>query len=303
MILEYKYGNWISVYFFYSGNCDEFLISVIKPFVDIVKVKKLSTQYFFIRYFENGPHIRLRFKCLSTDAEICLISLIKDHFKKFKSLSTFKEIKIEFVKYIPEIERYGGTQEGMTIAELQFEYSSNAILSILLKNTLINYELKLGSAIQMHLALVNSFNMNAFESNYFFNRIYKNNLFNFQYTDQFVDSICKVYYDQELDLLTSSKIIWNGLENRDKFDTIWYNSWILGMRKLSKSMQNLLKEKKLFAPSWFPYYENEKPSDEKHILYSILESYVHMTNNRLGISNIDETYLSFALKSIFEKLY
>ena len=54
--------QWLAAYLYYSGNWEKFLTNSVKPFVEDILDRKLAEQYFFIRYWERGPHIRLRFK-------------------------------------------------------------------------------------------------------------------------------------------------------------------------------------------------------------------------------------------------
>ena len=52
------------------------------------------------------------------------------------------------------------------------------------------------------------------------------------------------------------------------------------------------------------YVYQFKPNNypEKELLWSIFVDYIHMTNNRLGIFNRDESYLSFMMMRCLEEI-
>ena len=55
---------------------------------------------------------------------------------------------------------------------------------------------------------------------------------------------------------------------------------------------------------WTPLSPATKPKDtkRKQQLWPVLESYVHMTNNRLGILNKDEPFIAYFIKESFLEL-
>ncbi|HEY7418994.1 MAG TPA: thiopeptide-type bacteriocin biosynthesis protein, partial [Ktedonobacteraceae bacterium] len=53
--------TWQSIHIFYQKGQDDFLVHCIEPLAESLKNDKLITQLFFLRYWKQGPHIRLRF--------------------------------------------------------------------------------------------------------------------------------------------------------------------------------------------------------------------------------------------------
>src|SRR5260221_3291373 len=53
---------WLSAHLYYAPPWEEMLVQAIQPFVEGILAKQWANQFFFIRYWERGPHIRLRFK-------------------------------------------------------------------------------------------------------------------------------------------------------------------------------------------------------------------------------------------------
>ena len=59
-----KTGNdfWLSAYLYYHEPWETFITKAVSPFIDKMLEKHLVKRFFFIRYWEKGPHIRLRFQ-------------------------------------------------------------------------------------------------------------------------------------------------------------------------------------------------------------------------------------------------
>jgi thiopeptide-type bacteriocin biosynthesis protein len=132
--------KWLSAYLYYSEPREHFFVSCLKPFIDDVIKKKIADTYFFIRYWEKGYHIRLRFKGNETALQNELKPLLVNYFsvyfiehpsqRKESSLELLANNSIHFTEYEPEVERYGG-KKAILLAEKQFECSSKAVLNIL----------------------------------------------------------------------------------------------------------------------------------------------------------------------------
>jgi thiopeptide-type bacteriocin biosynthesis protein len=54
--------GWVSAHVFYSGDLDTLLAEAIRPLVVELVDGALLRGYFFLRYWEGGPHLRLRLR-------------------------------------------------------------------------------------------------------------------------------------------------------------------------------------------------------------------------------------------------
>lgn len=134
---------WISKHLFIHDYLliEEFLKDSLLPYLDKEKVR-----YFFIRYWDGGPHIRLRYQTEPEAAEKFekdLDQLLESFQQKHKS-HTFQPISyekaivqtegikptapypnfsIQTIDYVPELNRYGG-EVAMVLSEELFEHSS-----------------------------------------------------------------------------------------------------------------------------------------------------------------------------------
>jgi thiopeptide-type bacteriocin biosynthesis protein len=248
----------LSCYIYDEDLATNQLVKAIFPFVKNIIRKKWASNFFFIRYADSkGRHIRLRFKgekkLLQTKLKPSLISL-------------FDNYPLTFVRYIPEVTRYGGTT-GVEIAEEQFQASSTVVLTLLSINNNWSYNRALGVALQLHLGMVYSFGLDKKNAPQFFEH-----LVSYGHEKKYEKSL----KDQKTTLIPYLQFLWNALEQKKLFEEVWFNEWLRAMKKIANKLKKA-------------GYKN----NQLHLLY---EGYIHMTNNRLGVANIDEPFIAYILK-------
>jgi thiopeptide-type bacteriocin biosynthesis protein len=313
--------TWIAAHLFYNGDFNVFLIKAVKPFIEKMLLKYEIENYFFIRYWENGPHIRLRFKGKSEILEQSIkpeiSSFFSDYFTKNPSQRNDQFLiqdqkwhpnnSILFIEYEPETDRYGGEQ-ALLIAEQQFRFSSEAILEILCDETW-SYQTALGTAIKMHLSFAKAMGLSKEEMQLFFKSTF-HGWFYYAYPpkdlnstveqlnehkDKIMKAFAEVFENQKAQLISFHSSFLEAYDSRLEFEEQWLNDWIKQNHQIKTSL-----EKVTFTGSIPQYWQllNKTagvPADKER-LWNILESYVHMTNNRLGIMNRDEAYLGYLIQ-------
>lgn len=281
--------KWHSVYIYYKDDPKYCLVEVIKPLIDELTEQELIQKFFFVKYWEDGPHLRLRTLSLYNLAEK-INGYLKEKADKNQFLTKFKE-----VEYVPELSRYGGV-DAIGLAELQFYHSSKKILKLCASNLKAwDYSLAIGYAIELHTNFAKGVGLSLDESILFFKTAFYHwlsmavNQLKIK-SSELVTAFDKSFERQEQQLTASVALNWEG-EN--------HLSWQVHNRQVSQMLNILQSSDKIF------YQPEKKPifsSDRNKQLWPIFDSFCHMTNNRLGILNRDESYIYYVILRALNKL-
>lgn len=267
--------KWISLHLFYNNSLNFLIEKAIKPFI---KSNDYIHSWFFIRYMENGQHIRLRVLIAETDTSI-FIKNTQLHFNTFfknfpsdKSIANpnnFPNNSILFIDYQRETERYGG-KKGILIAEPFFNYSSRTVFNFIDTETEYEQALLIGMVMNLYLAESDFEN----DTTLLFQSIFNNWLdFNLEYLDLSKAEIMEQFeaiYTAQSEMLT--EIIQNILSKEN--DIEGFETW----KKYCDETCDKLRNTELTKP-----------------IPNILASYIHLNNNRLGISNFDESLMAYLI--------
>ena len=317
---------WLSSHLFYEGSLDIFLVKAVLPVVDNLFREGLASQFFFIRYWEGGQHIRLRVKGEAEKFISDIKPQIEAHFGKYyeehpssrskliqlsensKQRHFFPNNSVQFIEYQPEIKRYGGIK-GVDIAENQFEASSKVVLALMKDNDKWCYERAVGTAVQLHLLFVRALGMNKETACLFFTHNHENTLhaegFYSPHVDikdnnmrkiTIVDAITRKYQREKDKLLSYHQNFWRPLVEGKMTNNDSMNIWMARMKRVDQELRAAY-ENNLLATPQEKY--SSAPSEccrNNTGLWPIYDNYVHMMNNRLGIRSLDEVYLSYLLK-------
>lgn len=323
---------WVSTYLYYWDSLDVFLKNAVSPCVDKLREKNAFEQFFFIRYFERGRHIRLRFKTdLTTANEVIkpfIVEFFNNYFEKYPSKRNEPEwVKdlpdeqkwlpnnsIQFIEYEIEEERYGGPR-GLEISEEQFCICSETILKAISESKEWNYNKSMGLAIQLMVSFCYSAGLNHQEMIDFFFlyclgqlfmsiRIFFSTKEDEKY-DDYREEMLKIFkdnFDKQKEFYTEQiKNILNILSDNIEFEEKWFGDWIEQNKIVINKLKEAQKENLLIIPKSFVknYFPN---NDEIYELFYIMYSYIHMTFNRLGIENKDEPFICYIIKESIKNL-
>jgi hypothetical protein len=230
----------------------------------------VATQWFFIRYWHGGPHIRVRFVdniegsirsnvlsiMESIIPEIDKIQVVeaKDYYKNqtfdgekvnMDDLPWYEQGAIIETEYIPEIERYGDG-EFLKKSETIFQYSSELISEWLREHR--------------------SFNARILFSFYIFKNLLEN---------------CDGVAEQESFLIRYNRY-WKSLDNMQslKLNLSQIQSYLDPMEKAIKDSP--ISGKLQFINELLQ--ELKATLENKDMFLYLLSSHIHMTNNRLSIT-------------------
>lgn len=280
---------WLSFHIYDKGNRNRLLCDGIKPFVDHLIKNNFADKFFFIRYFDKASHIRLRISIPNGFEEHSTFNYTEqlEFFCKNAGRDNSNEIpdfKIEAVPYEPEIRRYGG-EKGMPVAETQFLYSSNIVLSLL--NSKTSYNEIIVPALLLQLILVSIFCDNNLEEMTLFFSLQLHPLKSYSdYKPTDLDSYAVLYEKQKEIFARVIDSYYYQMIIEQISDSI-LDEWRNNMSLIKLQIDGLMSKDALI-------FEKEY-NNKQHDFWTILESYIHMTNNRLGILNKDEAFLSYIL--------
>lgn len=140
--------DWKSFHIYFDSNQDDFLKDYLNNFIK--NNSAFFEKFFFIRYYESGLHLRVRFfKLVNIKVIYDFLNGIDIYFDKKGLGDTYK---ILITNYIPEIDRYGG-KEYIQICETIFYISSLLSLEFISKNSSRNFIEKVVDALTLNVLL------------------------------------------------------------------------------------------------------------------------------------------------------
>lgn len=184
--------DWMAGHLHFSGNPNPMLYELVGPFLKTARREGRIDRFFFIRYWTEGQHIRIRMRPkpgidrreLQGDFEDATNSFLarrpfllpsmqleSPEVLKTTFLAEYPESKwnetygvdgtmplrdpnqLLWTHYEPEFGRYGGVH-GMTLSERHFESSSNLIFTLLETSNLHIRSITLGAAAQVMTAMM-----------------------------------------------------------------------------------------------------------------------------------------------------
>lgn len=331
-------STWLAAHLYYNEPWEEFLTKAVEPYIRTVMRTGVAEQYFFIRYWDQGPHIRLRFKGEETIINQLLRPNLYEHFNNYfesrpsermepeypadipDSLRWLPNNTIQWVPYTPEYNRYGGLT-GMAITERQFQASSDVTLHhIRQRGFKWSYDDALGTAIKLHLSFAHTIGLSLAEVCDFFGMIFYNWLprsFRLsgtiensgeyrQKSEETLLAFRQSFSLQKEALLPFHRTLWEALEAAEEFEEEALNTWLTQMAVIRLQMETTQSHGEL-SPRQANYYLSDRLkaylSPARHLLWGIYADFIHMTNNRLGILNKDEGYLGFIIMESLRAIY
>jgi len=292
-------NGWLSIHIFFKGNiysseCDRIILEVINTYVEKYKEKDIFKKFFFIRYSELGTHVRFR---LFGNSDVLkdrgLITLEKHIENNFPSslyiIPNSNETNKNYIlqKYLPETDRYGGVH-GIKIAEDFFYYSSLCSIELIKDIKERDQSSRLGKGILTMLILLQTFFERAEDASIFIKNYGINYMKPFTNNEEDLVLLSDIFNDgfnkQSDKLIRHTSAIWEALEERTSINPVLdlysKNLYLVKNKLYELQINNLLSKNSEAIENW------------NTALNVIIPSYIHMMNNRLGISIKDESYLA-----------
>lgn len=290
--------TWLSAHIFYSGSAEEWLHGFIKPFIEKIEGQlHPSAPFFYIRYGEGGPHIRLRLQ-LAT-AHLPAIKVMLEH-----NLSAFSvsdpirnasdkrpgllqhSYKLEFIPYLPETSRYGN-EDTIVLAERHFFLSSRYCLQSIFSQPEWHVSAALATAFQMHIAFFYALQADISTVKKICEQFIQawlgtltSNMKSVS-LPSLLEHMNELFGKQSVSLNTNAKALWQSLEA---------GCAPLNLQQFAGENLSLLKS-----------YREAGIADDQ--FYFAIRSLLHMTHNRLGISNKEEPWCIYIIHRCLQHVY
>ncbi len=286
----------------YSAACDAVLLEAVEPFVRACEARGWIDRWFFIRYGERGPHVRLRLHGVRAVLEREAAPALREHLAAlFPALEEgFPEAPspaggagvshVAAVPYEPETARYGGP-EGVLLAEAFFHLSSEAALALLRGTRRDERASRLGKALLATVVLVHAFRGSRDGAGEFA-RAYGTGYLRALVPDgERREQLTRAFgggFEQQAETLTAYvEEAWSRLESGDPLSAA-LDRYRAGLEEVRGRFGALLDAGRL-AQSGAVLTEWEGA------VAAIASSYVHMMNNRLGVTIQEESYLAYLI--------
>lgn len=285
-------SNWLSVHLFHAGDHGRLLQLLVSPVV-----RQAGCPYFFIRYGEGGPHIRLRLYVKNNrmaEVKQLLEATAKAYFEAYPSCRQDDAYPSEqllpndswqYLPYVPEISRYGNAQT-MPLAEQHFHLSSVYVLGEINQ---INPSTALMHAIRLNLALLQALLLTPAITLDVCHRFIQGWLPRL-YLPEHDRQQQETYYLQRM----HEKFVVYAPALKNIAVNLWQG---IAQGNAPPALQTFAEGNSHV----FAQYRQLGFHDAQ--LAAVTGSLLHMGHNRLGVSNLDEAYIMYFTRKCLEHIY
>lgn len=334
--------DWIALHIFYSSNSNPMLEECIAPLITRLREEGLIDRWFFIRYWMEGPHLRLRLHptdpadravvlaraedaarefiktrpaLYKADPDV-LDTLYKDMFLMEYSEADWEEKygtdgampmqesnTLAEYPYEPEYLKYGGPR-GIRLAEEHFEHSSDLVVRLVSSTNLHVRNVMFGLALQLMTVSTLTFLPRPEDGATFHDRyqtIWETTML--AQSSPTRDGFEANYQEMAEPLHERLSTVREALESgRPESLPGFLGEWAVHLAQLRDRLVRATEAGDIVLAEHYTEGDRVVASDPQATLYTMLVPFMHMTNNRLGVSIVEEVYLSHLLERYLESL-
>lgn len=323
---EHDEPQWMAFHIFYAANSNPMLIEGIRPLIARLRERDLIARWFFIRYWMEGPHVRLRVLPKSTAVAAEVRAEVQEALAAFlrrrpalyeadrdMSGELYKNMYLaeysqeqwdaqygadgempyrdnnQFYdfEYEREYDRYGGPA-GMELSEWHFEKSSDIVLRSIASTNVHVRTVLLGQTAQLDMALCYAFLRDEESIAQFLEN----------YRHFWETSYQEPSTTQHAGFERSFNRMRERLEERlarirGTVRDPGYAGATALEREWAAHCVELRDRAVALTEAGLLTFKRGPVTDPDVALPILLSSFVHMTANRIGSSILDEIYLSF----------
>jgi hypothetical protein len=330
--------DWLGMHIYYASNSDPLLAECVWPMARDLRRHGLISRFFFIKYWLEGPHLRVRFlpragvghdqiklviepgvdrylerrPALYDAGQADTDDLYRRMFLAEYSEERWNELygaagrmpfrpnnTYYYEPYEPEYDRYGGP-DGVELSEWHFQQSSEIVLKLIETANVHVRTVLLGLSAQLTIGICYAFLGDDGAIADFLQQSRNFWQTSFAHFDGQDDGAFDRKY-AKLSGPLSRRItdIRGRVRNHDRVPggpADAEDEWIGHAQELRRRVEHLAQQGRLTFPGRQPGEGRMPVTDTASALRILLSSYVHMTNNRLGVGIPDEIYLSYMLE-------
>jgi thiopeptide-type bacteriocin biosynthesis protein len=325
---------WLAIHIFYTANIRPLVKECVRPLVRELSADGLLENYFFINYWVEGPHLRLRLQPSSATAapvvraraEAAITLFLRarpalynvqaeffvDMYNTLFDLEFSQEERKKYLgadgrmrqrdnntfsyeQYEPEYGKYGGPA-GVELAEWHFRHSSDLVMDVVhAMNTHVRTVL-LGTAAQLMMVMSTAFLQDKSATQEYLRRYH--DFWSRAFTE--TTFVKDVDYDEAYEAMAASvERRFADIRNAFAAGTTgelpgFISAWFTHCLELRGRARELASRGELIFQSWDGTSE-EVMTDPDAAIERLLSPYLHMTNNRLQVTLSDEAYLAHVL--------
>jgi thiopeptide-type bacteriocin biosynthesis protein len=335
---ELKPGDWLSAHIYYAYDRTPLLTQCVGQLIAKLRADDLISGYFFVRHWLEGSHLRLRIRpdfdrlpevCELVEAEVRgfldrepSVYLperdLSDEQYKQRFLLEFSPEQwtqrygadgrmprneyntLDYFEYAPEVERYGGPR-GLELAEWHAERSSDIVVKLLGTNNVHVRSVLLGLATQLMLAMTCAFMDSPERIARFFADYLKSweGMFGSEH-----ERYEQAYQEMSTRLRSRVQLVHAAVSGGQPGDLPEpVREWARHSAELREHLARAADGGLLRCPATGQAVRSSTGEDWDNALSHLVRSYVHMTNNRLGVSVASENYLSYVLRRAITDLF
>ncbi|MER7419498.1 lantibiotic dehydratase C-terminal domain-containing protein [Micromonospora peucetia] len=333
-------GQWLALHVFYAANPQPLLVECVAPLIRELTEQELLAGHFFINYWMEGPHVRLRLRprtpadeqAVRARAEAAvgrflatrpaLYAMGTGYLRELYDILFALEFpdgrpaelvdangqmllqpnnSYRYRPYEPEYGKYGGPA-GIEVAEWHFQHSSDTVLRAISSMNLHLRPVLLGTAVQLMTVLAGTFLPDRDELVGFLDRYHHFWHRAFAGTSLIgVDEYTRMYDSVAGELgRRVQQILALVAQGETQRLPGFLRGWAEHAVQLRDRVFALAASGELTVSAWSGGGDRVI-TDPGEALASLLSPYLHMTNNRLHATIRDEAYLSYLLARVLRE--
>lgn len=285
--------RWLSAHLHFDGTTprdfDRVIQQVVKPLTRGLESRDLVHEYFFIRYFENGPHVRVRWLPVGSEAADEIRRTAEGaSAEAYRNGKSAGPLTLRWQPYEPEVERYGGVV-AIQQAERLFWRSSRTVFDLLEDH----HDERAAHGTRMGVALLSMVVLaHAAEQSLgtpigflgFYSRAYMPVIAAPAAFASLMSTFGRAYETQADRLVPHVHELWLRLEGNEPLGGA-LDEYAVSVRQYLATLRALFADGAVIA-------RGAPPASWSRCVQQIVPSLMHMHNNRLGITIPEEVYLA-----------